>query len=102
MANYAVIDNQKVINVIVADSIEVAEEITGKTCIEYTEEVPLGIDWYWNDTADTYIMPAPFSSWAYNYELKVWEAPTPMPTLSEGQYCNWNEETTSWEIIDLF
>ena len=45
MANYAVIENNKVINVIVADSKEVAEEVTGKTCIEYTEETPAGIGW---------------------------------------------------------
>lgn len=100
MANYAVIDNQKVINVIVADSAEIAEEITGKTCIEYTNEAPLGINWYWDATADAYIMPAPYASWVYNYELKVWEAPTPMPT-EEGKGYTWNEETTTWDSFNL-
>jgi hypothetical protein len=45
MANYAVIENNKVINVIVADSKEIAEEVTEKTCVEYTEENPAGIGW---------------------------------------------------------
>lgn len=36
MANFAVIDNQKVINIIVAESKAIAEEVTGKTCVEYT------------------------------------------------------------------
>ena len=101
MANYAVIDNGTVINTIVADSLEVAQEVTGQTCIEYTDEAPLGINWYWDATADAYIMPAPYASWVYNYELKVWEAPTPMPTPEEGQSYNWNEETTSWDLVNL-
>ena len=100
MANYAVIDNETVINTIVADSLEVAQEVTGQTCIEYTDEAPLGVNWYWDSTADAYIIPAPHASWAYNYELKTWEAPTPMPT-EEGKGYNWDEETTSWVSFDL-
>jgi|LakMenEpi03Aug12_release.lakeMendotaPanAssembly.Ray.scaffolds.fasta_scaffold6387075_1 hypothetical protein len=48
MANYAVIENNKVINVIVADTKEIAEELTGLTCVESTSENPayirLGFD----------------------------------------------------------
>ena len=36
MANFAVIENGIVTNVIVADSLEVAQEVTGKTCVEST------------------------------------------------------------------
>lgn len=35
MAYFAVIEEGKVINTIVADSIEVAEQVTGKVCIEH-------------------------------------------------------------------
>ena len=101
MANFAVIDNGTVINTIVADSQEVAEAVTGFGCAEYTEENPLGINWYWDNTANGYIPPAPYASWVFNYELKVWEAPTPMPTPEEGQSYNWNEETTSWDLVSL-
>lgn len=38
MAIYAVTDNNTVINLIVCDSKEIAEEVTGKTCIESTED----------------------------------------------------------------
>lgn len=96
MANYAVIDNGTVINTIVADSVEVAQEVTGKTCIEYTDESPLGVNWYWDATADAYIQPSPHTGWIYNYESKVWEAPTPMPEV-EGKYYVWNDETQSWD-----
>lgn len=48
MANYAVIQNNKVTNIIVADSKEIAEEVTSLACIEYTEENPAGIGWDWD------------------------------------------------------
>jgi hypothetical protein len=37
MAYFAVIDNtDTVVNKIVADSLEIAEQVTGLTCVEYT------------------------------------------------------------------
>lgn len=48
MANFAVIENGIVINKIIADSINDAESVTGKTCVEYTEDnlayIGLGYD----------------------------------------------------------
>ena len=43
MANYAIIENDRVINVIVADSSELAAELTGKEVTEATDG--LWIDW---------------------------------------------------------
>ena len=37
MANFAVIKDNKVVNVILADTKEVAESITALTCIDYTD-----------------------------------------------------------------
>lgn len=48
MANFAVIVDDVVSNIIVADSKEIAEEVTGRPCIEYTEENPAGIGWTWD------------------------------------------------------
>ena len=45
MANYAVIKNNIVENTIVADSKEIAEEVTGLTCVEYTDENPASPGW---------------------------------------------------------
>ena len=95
MATYAVIEDGTIINVIVADSQEIAEDVTQKTCIEYTEEAPLGIGWYWLDSAGGYIIPSPFPSWTYNVGLSTWLAPVEMP-IEEGKYFTWNEETLSW------
>lgn len=55
MKNFAVIENNIVVNVIVADSLEVAETATGSTCIEYTSENPAGIGWTYNGS--TFVAP---------------------------------------------
>lgn len=57
MANYAVIENGIVTNTIVADTKEIAEEVTSLTCVEYTEENPAGIGWTYNGT--TFEQPTP-------------------------------------------
>ena len=48
--NFAVILNNKVTNIIVAENKEIAEEVTGFTCIEYTDKSPAGIGWIWDET----------------------------------------------------
>jgi hypothetical protein len=45
MATYAVLNGDNVENIIVADSLEIAETVTEKTCIEYNDSNPAGIDW---------------------------------------------------------
>jgi hypothetical protein len=98
MKNYAVVDNNIVINTIVADSKEIAEEVTGKQCIEYQDENPMGIGWSWSNVYNKYISPSPFPSWVYNGSY--WEAPITMP-IEEGKAFGWNEETMSWDSFDL-
>jgi hypothetical protein len=49
MANFAVVNGNIVDNVIVAESLEIAQEITGKVCIEYTDENPAAIGWAYNE-----------------------------------------------------
>jgi hypothetical protein len=53
MANYAVIKDGIVNNVIVADTKEIAETVTGLTCIEYTNENPAGIGWAYDGASFT-------------------------------------------------
>jgi hypothetical protein len=38
MANFAIIENGIVENIISADTLETAQEITGKVCVEYAED----------------------------------------------------------------
>lgn len=53
MANYAVMSGNTVSNIIVCDSKEVAEQVTGMTCIEYTNENPAGIGYTWDGSVFT-------------------------------------------------
>jgi hypothetical protein len=97
MANYAVIKDNTVVDAIVADSIEDAQSLTGLACIEVTEENPIGIDWYWLDSAGSYVPPAPYPSWIYNPEIKGWTAPVAM-VWEEGKTFSWNEQNQSWDL----
>jgi hypothetical protein len=45
MATFAEIQDGVVTNVIVADTKEIAELVTGLTCVEYTDSNPAGIGW---------------------------------------------------------
>ena len=55
MAMFAVISGNSIINVIIADTLEIAEETTNQTCVEYTEDNPAGIGWTYDGT--TFIAP---------------------------------------------
>jgi hypothetical protein len=56
MYNFAVIENGIVLNSIVADSKAIAEEVTGKTCIEFTDANPACIGLGYDGT--TFEQPA--------------------------------------------
>ena len=57
MANFAVIEDGKVLNTILAESKVIAEEVTGKICVEYTVENPAHIGLGYDGT--TFEQPAP-------------------------------------------
>lgn len=48
MAYFAEITDGVVTNVLIADSKEIAELVTGKTCVEYTEDNPVGIGYLYD------------------------------------------------------
>lgn len=89
MANFAVIDGDKVLNTIVADSKTIAEEVTGKTCIQFTNE-PAEPNGFYID--GNFVQRKPFDSWVLNNY--VWEAPVAKP--EDGKAYSWDETTTSW------
>ena len=49
MANFAVINSGKVSNIIVADTKEIAEEVTRQLCVEYSDETPAHIGLGWDE-----------------------------------------------------
>jgi len=55
-----------------------------------------GVGFYYHKEYDIFIAPQPYQSWALdsNYD---WQPPTPYPT--DGNFYEWNEETTTWDLI---
>lgn len=50
--------------------------------------------------------PQPFPSWIYNEEISDWEAPIPLPILTEDNkrsklVYRWNENLNNWELAEL-
>lgn len=56
MATFAIIEDGVVTNTILADSKAIAEEVTGKTCVEFTESNPACIGLGYDGT--TFEQPA--------------------------------------------
>ena len=99
MTNFAVIKNNVVINTIVADSLSIATELTGETCVPFTEENPASIGGEYDSSKDKFIQVQPFPSWVLSKD--IWVPPIPQPELSPNESCYWNEETLDWDIITL-
>ena len=58
-----------------------------------------GIGYSFDESRDAFIPEKPYQSWVLNEDTCTWGSPIPIPT--DGKFCNWNEETTSWvELTD--
>jgi len=57
-----------------------------------------GVGYTYDEDRDAFIAPKPFNSWTLNEDTCQWEAPVALPD-TENKY-NWNEETTSWDLVD--
>lgn len=92
MPNYGLIENNKIVNIIVAESLEIAESVTQKSAI-LIDETELGID---SEFIDGYWTPIkPYPSWVWNGE--AWESPVPKPTDDGVSLYNWSEEDKEWK-----
>jgi len=56
-----------------------------------------GIGYTYDEDRDAFIPPKPFNSWTLNEDTCHWEAPVAKP--ADGELYNWNEETTSWDLV---
>jgi hypothetical protein len=60
MANFAVLNQTNVVaNIIVAETQEIAEDVTKATCIEYTDANPAEIGWIYDPVTGTFAPPEP-------------------------------------------
>ncbi len=56
-----------------------------------------GIGYSYDESRDAFIPPKPFDSWVLDEQSCLWEAPVTYP--DDGQRYEWNEGTTSWDLI---
>jgi len=64
-----------------------------------------GIDYTYDQTRDAFISPKPYNSWTLNETTCSWDAPIPMPELTQEQIDNrnfyrWNEDNQTWDLVD--
>lgn len=89
MAVFAVLSGDVVVNTIIADSKEIAENLTNAVCIEAEAA---GIGFIYDEELGLVLPPKPFESWILNEEQTDWVAPVEKP---EGDFV-WDEETLDW------
>ena len=56
-----------------------------------------GKNFHYDSSADAFYPPQPYTSWTLNTSTYQWDAPVTYPT--DGQDYQWNEDTTSWDLI---
>lgn len=59
-----------------------------------------GIGYSYDETNNVFLTPKPFASWILNENFD-WVAPVEMPVVEFPQEAFWNEETLSWDVIDI-
>jgi hypothetical protein len=57
-----------------------------------------GIGFSYDSDRDAFIPPKPFESWVLNEDTCTWDAPVARP--EDGKLYNWDEETTSWVVVE--
>tara|TARA_R100001086_G_scaffold193466_1_gene110527 strand:- start:47 stop:433 length:387 start_codon:yes stop_codon:yes gene_type:complete len=56
-----------------------------------------GIGYTYDADRDAFIAPQPYPSWTLNDDTCLWDPPVAYP--DDGQIYEWNESTTSWDVI---
>jgi hypothetical protein len=57
-----------------------------------------GIGYTYDQVKDAFIAPKSYTSWTLNETTCLWEAPVAYPT--DGEDYTWNEETTTWDLVE--
>ena len=95
MKTFAVIENDLVVNEIIAESKELAETITGLLCVEIENTLVTEIGGsYLNNE---FIGIRPYASWTHDQVLNEWVAPVAKPD-DENLYI-WSEEDLNWTMV---
>jgi hypothetical protein len=120
MAHFAKIENDTVVQVIVAEQdfvnkldgewIQTSYNTRGGVHYDPNSGLPssdqskalrknyAGIGFIYDRENDMFITPKPYESWLLNLETGDWDSPIPYP--DDGQIYYWNESILNWELVD--
>ena len=94
MKNFAVMEENTVINIILADSKEDAETLSNKECIDISDTF-VDIGYVFIEEKNILVKPKPYPSYILN-DSNIWQSPVAKPDTQEFTY-SWNEEELIWE-----
>lgn len=57
-----------------------------------------GVGFTYDEDLNAFISPQPYPSWSLNEETFSWVPPVPYP--EDGEYYEWDEESTIWVQVD--
>jgi hypothetical protein len=113
MAHYAFLDENNVVTEVITgiDETELIESLDtetwygnfrGQVCkrTSYNHNIRkqyAGIGYTYDSVADVFVAPQPYPSWSLDANHD-WQPPTPKP---EEGFWSWNEETLSWDELEL-
>jgi hypothetical protein len=60
-----------------------------------------GIGFTYDAELDGFIPRKPFASWVLNGETCLWEAPVSLPSVEEGKFFKWDEDSISWVEVPV-
>ena len=113
MAHFAKIENDLVVEVIVAeqDFIDTLDGEWIQTSYNTSGNqhklggTPLranyaGTGHHYDRENDVFYQPQPFNSWTLSNTTWTWEPPVARPETTQWQVAEWNEDTLSWDLID--
>ena len=60
-----------------------------------------GVGYHYDGQLDGFIPPKPYPSWILDEEAGRWESPVPRPPDSAEHHIKWNEETLSWDEVEV-
>lgn len=115
MAHYAFLDENNIVTEVIV-GIDETELIDGKSpeiwygefrnqrCVRTSYNGNIrknfaGIGYSYDEALDAFVPIKPYPSWLLDEDTARWYPPLPYP--NDGESYVWNEETQSWDILEI-
>jgi len=111
MYRVAIVKNQTVDNVVIADSLDAVQALPIFLENELNDSEDVQFILETDETGRSFIggkyvnnkfsLPSPYPSWVFDNQEFKWNAPVAVPEYSDNQYPQWNEDSQKWDILDI-